>query len=330
MKVILLAVAAACACAPWARGDDSLLGTRIGWTLEGAHRHCDEEPTPYLEFGPLATSLGAKVDAHGGCVYGIGALAAQSDRERQAFFAWLKSPHSSPSDPAAQLPDHESDWACVMLKDNLEREGQSGCQPSLESALRFAQHVPRYVHGEMAFLAFWRKKYRYSVSPGPEGTVRVTVRVAFKGDLIKNPKVREELQRKLDAAASVWTEHSPDGKISFRFQIVPPDTAGATTVNLVDHFTRGPYDTKWSTIWPEHTLAHELGHVMGLDDEYNQLNESLGIGKTTMQIEQCSPGSLMCEDQNVNTVPKPYHYYLILRRVLCPWLGDLFAAYSAV
>ena len=83
---------------------------------------------------------------------------------------------------------------------------------------------------------------------------------------------------KLAEAAAKWSESSPDGKFVYEFIRAESRESANFVVNLVTDFYRGPYLVEWSTGWGATTVAHEVGHMMGLDDEYNQFTNSLGIG----------------------------------------------------
>jgi hypothetical protein len=137
------------------------------------------------------------------------------------------------------------------------------------------------------------------------------------------------MQRKLDRAADLWTEHSPGEKVRFRFRAVTTDASlPHFDVELVPGEPRVPYDVAWGREWSWHLLAHEIGHMMGLDDEYGQLRKTLGhaLGEEPRWKEdpalktawfQCNIESLMCDSKGEQSQPLAYHYYAILRRRFC-------------
>ena len=75
------------------------------------------------------------------------------------------------------------------------------------------------------------------------------------------------------------------------------------SVKLQDK-TRGPYDTYWGRRWTSVVVAHEIGHMLGLGDEYETLS-----GKS-----YCLRQSLMCSSWTGDLMP--FHYYHILRRLI--------------
>lgn len=62
-------------------------------------------------------------------------------------------------------------------------------------------------------------------------------------------------------------------------------------------------------------VAHELGHMMGLDDEYNQLRNTTHMGNPGVDRDECNALSIMCSDTYGD--PQSYHYYVLQRRRLC-------------
>ena len=69
--------------------------------------------------------------------------------------------------------------------------------------------------------------------------------------------------------------------------------------------------------------------MMGLDDEYNQIQKTVGhvLGadkawdrdrRLKVSWFHCGPDSIMCDSRGVEAEPQPFHYYVILRRFSCP------------
>ena len=99
--------------------------------------------------------------------------------------------------------------------------------------------------------------------------------------------------------------------MQFRFQLVDvSENPHITIPYLRDDYTPGPYFIQWSLNWPARTFAHEIGHVMGLNDEY----PSTGIGPIA-----CDEESVMCYNFGSSHLQqiKNHHIYVILRRGYC-------------
>jgi hypothetical protein len=79
---------------------------------------------------------------------------------------------------------------------------------------------------------------------------------------------------------------------------------------------RTPYFRSVRSGWSMPILAHEVGHMLGLLDEYEMFSGIIGLyPKTPFEgAERSRMGLSMKED----TVLLPLHHYLVLRRFFCP------------
>ena len=79
---------------------------------------------------------------------------------------------------------------------------------------------------------------------------------------------------------------------------------------------RTPYFSAFRSGWSLPIVAHEVGHVLGLLDEYEALSGIVAFYPKTPFVgaELSRMGLSMREETRV----LPLHHYLILRRYLCP------------
>lgn len=159
------------------------------------------------------------------------------------------------------------------------------------------------IQGKITYVGFVPKRYRYDVIYSPQGDeVTLLVKIHFK-----NPHGQdlENLKMKMQQAEEIWNSHATilDFKYKFCFQIVNTASDAHFSVQLLDS-TRGPYDTNWNRNWSSISIAHEIGHMFGLGDEY----------QTLTSVSDCLPQSIMCESFRAN--PMWHHYYFILRRLM--------------
>ncbi|MEM7645782.1 MAG: hypothetical protein AAF203_02630 [Pseudomonadota bacterium] len=160
------------------------------------------------------------------------------------------------------------------------------------------------IKGTQKYINLVRKKYRYDVTIHPDQSIEFTVRVHFReteGDDIQN------LKRKFIQAQNLWNASKPaliKYPYRFTFQVVERKKHSHFSVFLKDK-TRGPYDMEWSRGWSHRTIAHELGHMVGLGDEYKN---TLFGGKI-----DCLVDSFMCSSRSESIFD--YHYYHILKRL---------------
>ena len=147
-----------------------------------------------------------------------------------------------------------------------------------------------------------KKRYVYDVLRTEDGTYLMHVKIHFKdpiGDDLNN------FRRKLASAQHIWSNSriQLEFKYDFVFEVVTDEAQAHYSVKIFDQ-TRGPYDQNWGRNWSEVTIAHELGHMLGLGDEYQTLS-----GKV-----DCLRHSLMCVSSSGRLME--HHYYFVLRRLI--------------
>jgi hypothetical protein len=223
-------------------------------------------------------------------------------------------------------------WGCLALRDNIERDSLAGCLPEPSVALA-GRGGRAHIEGTLAYMGFVALPYRYDLDTDDDGHARVRLRVHYYGKLAEDPGNLRHMARKLDRAAELWTQNAPaadfDGPpISFVFQVVAAPEQAHFSVELAPRCPRSPYLVAHGLDCSAHFLAHELGHMLGLDDEYNQIRKTAGhiLGsewwwardaRLRTATFRCDISSLMCSSRFDASTPRSYDYYLILRRRLC-------------
>ncbi len=232
-------------------------------------------------------------------------------------------------------------WGCVMLAQNLDRErGVSGhVFPSKVFELAKAKISQNQgalkVTGGVKYMGLKSEPFRYDVeldSKAPQagsvnsvnslssatlGTQRllISVRINFAG-IHADQKI--EMQTKLDQASKYWSDNSPNHSLRFSFKAVEPNEDAHFYVGFGLGEKRTQYYKMWWSDWHWSLMAHEIGHMLGLDDEYNQMRVTFrSRNANPVYSHQCQFSSIMCT-YAWNAKPQKYHYYLILNRVINP------------
>jgi hypothetical protein len=186
----------------------------------------------------------------------------------------------------------------VHLKDTFERfpHPQQIKRSELDSAVN-------YIKGKITYAGIFPKSYKMNVVV-KDKKIYFVVRV-----LLLNASEDDKLvfREKLKAAAELWNSSKLqlDFSYGFRFELTEDPAQAHFSPELLDE-TRGPYDQYWARNWTPRVVAHEVGHMMGLGDEYQTVSGTF----------DCFLPSLMCSAWNGAIMP--HQHYFVLRRLLRP------------
>jgi hypothetical protein len=227
----------------------------------------------------------------------------------------------------------EADWGCLALLDNLRRDSLTNCLPDPKIVFLSPQPGSVRITGAVGYLGLVPLPYRYYLSSDANGNPVVTLRVHFTGALARQPENLQRMARKLAQAAELWSDNSPASDFAgraaeFRFMVEAHSERAEFSLGLSEGCPRPPYLVSWGILCSPHFLAHEIGHMLGLDDEYNQLAKTVGhlLGaehdwardvRLRIARFECNVNSLMCSSKFDRSTPRLYDDYLVLRRGFC-------------
>lgn len=203
-----------------------------------------------------------------------------------------------PESTRTMYPEESFKSFRVHLRDSFEQF------PAPELLKRVNLDKSSEIIGRITYAGIFPKEYHYSVTYDQAGEIVIAVRIHLRG-LRQGEKAT--FAAHIREAQEIWNASrvKMDFAYSFRFELADQEEGAHFSVQVLDS-TRGPYDRYWSRQWTGRVIAHEIGHMMGLGDEY----------KTISGVIDCLETSLMC--QSWAGEPMDQHYYFILRRLMIP------------
>lgn len=248
-------------------------------------------------------------------------------------------PDGETRDKNANMSDIVVEWNKVFDAQNLERD-KNQHRMDWKTLFPIRQARTHEISGKRIYYHVVPKKYNYRVIEDPKSNsliVNIKIhfypsktylkRVGTHKDVELYPEVSELMRivkTNLAEAELVWNDQAPKG-VKYRFEMVDKATQSDYSIKLTagfgalyDKFIMAPAYTS--------TLVHELGHMMGLDEEYavvtsNALSIHSGMELVTgskrhvdysmYKDMRCNLESIMCLRETVY----PYHVDHILGRI---------------
>lgn len=195
-----------------------------------------------------------------------------------------------------------------LARDSYQCERKNGFNLS-----NLKEDLTYNIRGQLSYLGSYTGHYAYDTYFDGEKII-LSTKIFFRNVSKKSIQHTESdyllALKKVQWAEDYWNAEIPEGyNIHFKFEITKNKELAYFSPALVRKNTRGPYYAGWSAFWSPIVIAHEIGHMFGLDDEY----ENNFAGANT---DLCAHDSLMCAHKR-NSRLKEYHFKIILDRLKC-------------
>jgi hypothetical protein len=211
----------------------------------------------------------------------------------------------------------KSEFDRTMFKRSIDRD-RSECKFAPEKMFsvlenKISEKIQIPISGDINYMGQYTGPYKYDVKVKNGHaylSTKIFIRNVRKKSIRHNEAQLEQMKKKIKWAENYWNRYIPaELPMSFKFEIVESKKDAYFRPALITRYTRGPYYTGWSTKFNTIVVAHEIGHMFGLDDEYEN---NMAGGNTTF----CDVSSLMCSNA-IGAVIPAYSYYIILNRIGC-------------
>ena len=199
----------------------------------------------------------------------------------------------------------QADWDCFFAFRNIVREIKYCAPEDWDTEINETTKI----RGLFRYVGVAPLPFRYDLI-AENGKLIARTSIFYKGFDKLSKEDQQKLREKVAAGVNLWNSKTPaDLPYEVDVQIKDKKEDAHFKINIVRGWTRGPYLKEHSVDWSYKVFAHEFGHMLGLDDEYDQI-----IG-TLFGNSRCTNDSMMCSHRK-SGFPR-YYWYLIFRRAQC-------------
>lgn len=226
-------------------------------------------------------------------------------------------------------------WNNLFDQQNLEADYDKHRIPWRE-LFPIIEDKVHHIKGSRLYYGLFKKDYRYDIYQNARSnSLVVNLKLHFEPSKTYLKKIDgqafpevDELMRQVRSnvadAETLWSLQAPDG-VDFKFEVVTDKRESHYSLKLVTK-RAGLYDSFIMAPADLDMLVHEIGHMLGLDDEYKIVTSNLLPVNTivkdmkfkhrhpesaALQDYRCNLESIMCHRQTVY----PYHIDHILGRI---------------
>ena len=248
-------------------------------------------------------------------------------------------PDGTNRSPLVDMRDIVEEWNKVFDEQHLKRD-KFKHRMDWRTLFPITESKIHEIKGKRVFYNLVTKKYNYRIiQDADSNTLTVNVKIHFypsktyakraalgKEGYLKEDDLLKVVKQNLKLAQNKWNGQAPEG-VRFSFDMVKKASQADYSIKLKTIFG-ALYDKFIMAPAYESVLSHEIGHMMGLDDEYSMItsnvlpvaelvemtqpqNRDRHMDYTAYKDMRCNLESIMCLREKVY----PYHLDHILGRI---------------
>ncbi len=254
-------------------------------------------------------------------------------------------PDGQTKDKFADMREIVEEWNKIYDEQNT-RNDRNKERSDWRSHFPIQKSETHHIKGKRVYYNLFPKHYRYDIiADKDKNLLTVNVKMHFypsrtylkrmnrlhssdHPDKKYYPQVSDimiKARKSVAASESMWNKHAPKG-VKFKFDMVESKNEAHYSIKL-STLMGALYDKFILYMVPEDILAHEIGHMMGLDDEYSPHSNLIPVHTILQSFSsrhadrhddyssykdmRCNLESMMC----LRTTLYPYHYNHILGRI---------------
>lgn len=169
-------------------------------------------------------------------------------------------------------------WSCKFENFHVRNDSNKNT-PSMVEILNFIKQVAKNggkvfsISGSQKYYKLFKHKYFYDIEITPSEKTIIRLNIQFNDTKIsKNEAVqfRAVLQNELE----IWNNSFPE-KFVLEVKEVSQNEFTHYKVRLQDKHTAAIYNSFWPSFMEDNTYAHEIGHMLGLNEEYNVMTTNV-------------------------------------------------------
>lgn len=255
-------------------------------------------------------------------------------------------PDGDTKNKLAKMDDIVVEWNKVFDLQNLKHD-RNMSRIEWKTLFPITKKKTHKIHGQRIFYSLFPKQYHYDIIQDPEqNKLIVHVKMHFypskkylkltekyhstnhpdKKYYLQEAELKKTVADNVKASEKIWNSQMPED-VRFKFEVMEHARDAHYSIKLVTFFG-ALYDKFISAPAYTDILAHEIGHMVGLDDEYspitsnvlpvNSMLEAVSVRHAKRDMDytaykdmRCNLESIMCLRETIY----PYHLDHVLGRI---------------